>query len=64
MGANYQPVIQDLLKQRTDELEEHHRRLFIGSRHNAGVLRKDALLQSIARDYLGIPNWQNVKYAG
>lgn len=64
MGANYQKAIQDILKDRRNELEEHHSRLLIGTRHNAGVLRKDEVLQTIARDYLGLENWGEVKYQG
>jgi Telomere resolvase len=64
MGANYQKAIQDILKERGNELDEHHSRLLIGTRHNAGVIRKDEVLQAIARDYLGLENWQEVKYQG
>lgn len=64
MGANYQKAIQNILKDRENELEEHHSRLLIGIRHNAGVIRKDKVLQAIARDYLGLENWQEVKYQG
>lgn len=62
MGANYQKAIQDVLRERGNELDEHHRRLLIGTRHNAGVVRKSEVLQAIARDYLGLENWQEVKY--
>jgi len=64
MGANYQKAIQEILKERGNELEEHHSRLLIGTRHNAGVLKKDEVLQAIARDYLGLENWGEVKYQG
>lgn len=64
MGANYQKAIQDILKERNTELEEHHSRLLIGMRHNAGVIKKDEILQAIARDYLGLENWGEVKYQG
>jgi polyhydroxyalkanoate synthesis regulator phasin len=64
LGANYQPAIQELLKERAGELEEHHSRLLIGTRHNAGVIKKDEVLQAIARKYLGLENWQDVKYQG
>lgn len=64
MGANYQPAIQEVLKERAAELDEHHSRLMIGTRHNAGVTRKDELLRAIARDYLGLENWNEVKYQG
>lgn len=64
MGANYQKAIQDILKERQNELEEHHSRFLIGTRHNAGVIRKDEVLQALAHDYLGLENWQDVKYQG
>lgn len=64
MGANYQPAIQEVLKERATELDEHHSRLLIGTRHNAGVNNKDELLRAISRDYLGLENWQSVKYQG
>lgn len=64
IGANYQRAIQDVLKQREVELIEHHSRLLIGTRHNAAVSKKDQVLQAIARDYLGLKNWQQVKYQG
>lgn len=64
IGANYQRAIQDVLKQRENELDEHHSRLLIGTRHNAGVSKKDEVLRAIARDYLGLENWQSVKYQG
>jgi hypothetical protein len=64
MGANYQRAIQDVLKERADELDEHHSRLLIGTRHNAGVSKKDEVLKAISRDYLGLENWNQVKYQG
>jgi hypothetical protein len=64
IGANYQKVIQEVIEARKSELDEHHSRLLIGSRHNASVHRKDELLQAIARDYLGLDNWQAVNYTG
>lgn len=64
MGANYQRAIQDVLKERAEELDEHHSRLMIGTRHNAGVSKKDEVLKAIARDYLGLENWNEVKYQG
>lgn len=64
MGASYQSAIQEVMKQREEELKEHHDHLLIGNRHNAGVLQKDEVLQAIARDYLGLPNWEDVKYTG
>jgi len=33
-GANYQPTIQQVLKEREDELNELHSRLMLGFRHN------------------------------
>lgn len=62
MGANYQPAIQEVLKDREGELEELHRRLMLGSRHNASVKGKDEILKAIAREYLGLENWNEVKY--
>jgi hypothetical protein len=64
MGASYQAAIQEVMRQRNNELELHHRNLMLGSRHNAGVRRKDEILQQIARDYLALDNWQQVKYQG
>jgi hypothetical protein len=62
MGANYQPAIQEVLKERSEELKEHHSRLLIGIRHNATVKRKDEVMRAIARAYLGLDNWTEVKY--
>jgi hypothetical protein len=62
MGADYQPAIQEVLKERNAELEEHHSRLLIGTRHNATVGRKDEVLRAISREYLGLENWAEVKY--
>lgn len=64
MGANYQRAIQEVLKERADELDEHHSRLLIGTRHNAGVTKKDEVLRAIAQNYLGLENWESVKYQG
>jgi hypothetical protein len=64
ISANYQKVIQEVMEARKSELDEHHSRLLIGSRHNASVHRKDELLQAIAREYLGLEHWQAVKYLG
>lgn len=64
MGANYQRAIQEMLKERAGELDEHHSRLMIGTRHNAGVAKKDEVLRAIAQNYLGLENWQDVKYQG
>jgi hypothetical protein len=64
LGANYQRAIQEVLKERAGELDEHHSRLMIGTRHNAGVSKKDEVLRAIAHQYLGLENWQQVKYQG
>ncbi|NJR57524.1 MAG: hypothetical protein HC769_00880 [Cyanobacteria bacterium CRU_2_1] len=64
MGASYQPAIQEVLKERASELEEHHSRLLIGTRHNASVRNKNQVLRAIGRDYLGLDNGKQVKYAG
>lgn len=61
VGASYQAAIQECLLTRNDELEEHHSRLLLGSRHNASIRNKEALLQTIARDYLGLENWQSLR---
>jgi hypothetical protein len=63
LGANYQPAIQAVLKERQAELEAHHRQLLIGSRHNATVNRKNDLLQAIARELLGLENWLLVNFS-
>ena len=60
LGANYQPIIQQVLKKREDELNELHARLMLGFRHNATVPHKDQLLAAIARDYLNLDNWSDV----
>ncbi len=64
LGANYQRAIQEVLKERAGELDEHHSRLMIGTRHNAGVSKKDEVLRAIAQQYLGLENWQQVRYQG
>ena len=64
MGANYQTAIQEVLRQREEELDEHHSRLLLGTRHNAGVNGKDEVLKAIAQQYLGLDNWDEVKYQG
>ena len=63
MGANYQPAIQATLEARADELDELHGRLMLGQRHNATIRRKDDLLKTIARENLGLENWEQVKFA-
>lgn len=63
VGASYLPAIKEVIAQKEAEIDEIHQRYLIGSRHNRSVLDKDAVLQAIARDYLGIPNWQEATYA-
>lgn len=63
MGANYQPAIQQALKERAAELEALHSRLLLGTRHNASVKDKNDILQTIARDYLALENWRAVHYS-
>jgi len=63
MGANYQPAIQATLEARSEELDELHGRLMLGQRHNATIRRKDDILKTIARENLGLENWQQVKFA-
>ena len=60
LRANYQPIIQHVLKQREDELNELHARLMLGFRHNATVPHKDELLAAIARDFLNLDNWASL----
>lgn len=48
LNANYQPVIQDVLKEREPELDAHHRQWMLGVRHNATVSMKSDILESIA----------------
>jgi hypothetical protein len=62
MGANYQPIIQQVLKERQQELDELHRRLMLGTRHNASVNKKDEILQAIAQQYLELDNWQEIHF--
>jgi archaellum component FlaC len=52
IGANYQPLIQQAIQEREDELDELHERLMLGSRHNATV-RKEQILEKIQQLYLG-----------
>ena len=61
VGATYQPVIQDVLEEQADAIEALHQRFMLGTRHNVRV-DKDAVLQAIARDYMGVNNWQEAKY--
>ncbi len=62
VGASYLPAIKEAIAEKEAEIEEIHERYMIGSRHNRSVQDKDAVLQAIARDYLGIPNWQEATY--
>ncbi|WP_204137590.1 protelomerase family protein [Halomicronema sp. CCY15110] len=62
VGASYLPAIKEVIAEKEAEIEEIHERFMIGSRHNRSVQDKDAVLQAIARDYLGIPNWQKATY--
>jgi hypothetical protein len=62
VGASYQAAIQQCLANREVELNEHHASLDLGSRHNTSARDKEALLQAIARDYLGLENWGEVKF--
>ncbi len=64
LGANYQLTIQQVLKERENDLNELHARLMLGFRHNATVPKKDKLLQAIARDFLNLENWADVHYSG
>ncbi|MEM6840380.1 MAG: protelomerase family protein [Cyanobacteria bacterium P01_C01_bin.120] len=61
VGATYQPVIMEVLKEQEEAIEEIHRRFMIGVRHNVSV-DKDTILQDIARDYMGVENWQEAAY--
>ena len=61
MGASYQQSIQQVFKERHAELESFHSRHLLGVRHNAAVRDRERILQTIARDYLGLENWQSVK---
>ena len=60
LGANYQPTIQQVLKDRENELNQLHSRLMLCFRHNATVPRKDELLKAIARDFLNLDNWADL----
>ena len=61
MGATYQQAIQLVLKEREAELEAFHSLHLLGVRHNASVMGRETILQTIARDYLGLDNWQQIK---
>lgn len=49
-------------KMGSEEIEQMHQRLMLGSKHNRSLFNKDELLQAIARDLLHLPNWQDVRY--
>jgi hypothetical protein len=51
-GANYQAVIQEILKLREKELEDHHSLFMLGMRHNASISNKRQILEEILRKYL------------
>jgi len=61
VGATYQPVIMEVLKEQEEVIDEVHRRFMIGTRHNVSV-DKDTILKDIARDYMGVENWQEAAY--
>ena len=61
MGASYQQSIQQVLKEREGELEILHSQHMLGVRHNASVQGRHGILQSVARDYLDLDNWQEVR---
>jgi len=62
MGADYQPIIQQVLQERQSELAQLHQHFLLGDRHNRKVHNKDEILQTIAKDFLHLPNWHDVKY--
>lgn len=61
MGASYQQSIQLVLKEREEELERFHSQHLLGVRHNASVQGREQILQQVARNYLSLDNWQDVK---
>ncbi|MDB9526999.1 hypothetical protein PN498_13445, partial [Oscillatoria sp. CS-180] len=61
VGATYQPVIMEVLKEQEEAIGEIHQRFMLGARHNVSV-DKDTILQDIARDYMGVENWQEATY--
>lgn len=63
-GANYQPAIQNVLKDRENELDQLHTRFLLGSRYNVTVHNRTEILQAIANDFLLLDHWQEVKYPG
>lgn len=62
VGASYLPAIKEVMEDKEAEINEVHERYMISSRHNRSVTDKDGVLQAIARDYLGIANWQEATY--
>ncbi|MDB9524824.1 protelomerase family protein [Oscillatoria sp. CS-180] len=61
VGATYQPVIMEVLEEQRHTIDEIHERFLLGARHNVRV-DKDNVLQAIARDYMGVENWQDATY--
>jgi hypothetical protein len=61
VGATYQPVIIEVLNEQETAIDEVHLRFMIGVRHNVSV-DKDTVLKDIARDYMGVENWQEAAY--
>ncbi|MEM1279686.1 MAG: hypothetical protein AAGG53_06575, partial [Cyanobacteria bacterium P01_H01_bin.152] len=64
VGAGYQPAIKAVFDEKAAEIDEIHERFMIGSRQNRSVQDKDSVLQAIARDYIGLDNWDEAIYAG
>ena len=62
MGADYQPIIQQVLQDRQSELAQLHQHFLLSDRHNRKVHNKDEILQTIAKDFLHLPNWHDVTY--
>lgn len=62
VGASYLPAIKDVMQQKQSEINEIHERYMIGSRHNRSVQDKNGVLKAIARDYMGISNWNEATY--
>ena len=61
VSATYQPVIMEVLNEQKSAIDEMHQRFMLGSRHNVSI-DKDSVLQAIARDYMGVENWQEAHY--
>jgi len=62
MGADYQPIIQQVLQERHEELAQLRQHFLLSDRHNRKVHNKDEILQAIAKDFLHLPNWHDVTY--